>query len=142
MEWGEAMSYREDRGGPLVHCIGLLGKTGRYHGIDTGCQWRQGGFRQLTRQPDLLRREDCQRIKQGCHRFSLGHLGLVDKAEHHALHLLPSERHFYQVTRLHLTLKLRRQVVVKGAAHLRNINCDFYIGGHLVRRSIVQALQA
>ena len=109
LEWGETVSYREDRGAFLVQRIGLLGETGRDHRIDAGCQWRQGGFSQLTRQPDLLRGEDCQWVKQGSHRFGLGYLGLIDKAEHHPLHLLPSERHFNQMTRSYHVLQLRRQ---------------------------------
>ncbi len=126
----------------LVECICLLGEPWWDHCINAGSQWCQGGFGQLSRQLDLYWREHCLLVKQGYHRFGFGHLRLFDEAEDHPLHLLVAKWDFHQVTRLHHPLQLRRQVVVKGPAHLRDVDCDFYIGGHLLWGSIIQPYQA
>ena len=82
------------------------------------------------------------RVKQGYHRFGLRHLRLFDEAEDYPLYLLATKWNFHQVTRLHHPLQLGGQVVVKCTAHLRDVDRDFYIDGHLIRGSIFQPYQA
>ena len=111
--------------------VGLLAEAGRQHQGQAGRQGRQRLLGQSLGQGHLGGGQHGFFIHQRQQRARFGHLRLADKAEHHPLHPLAAKWGLHQVARLHQPLKLWRQVVVESSTHLRNIDGDLDVDGHV-----------
>jgi hypothetical protein len=114
----------------LVEEVHLLAEAGGQHQVEAGRQGGQGFVRHPGRQGQLDGSEGRFGIEQLRYGLGLGHLGRVEHAPDHPLHLLLPKRDHHQAAWKNAPFQLGGQVVMEHAHRHRQVDGDLDVGGH------------